>query len=88
MKVEIRFASRQCGCKEPASAPAVVPPFAVMNAAFHEPSNEVSNVMSYDPLVTPAGKPGNVGVVVATSAVPTPGIAERAMYMCDRCIGG
>src|SRR5258708_37864663 len=37
---------------------------------------------SYDPLVTPVGKPVNVGTDVATPAVLTPGSAVQ-QWMCD-----
>src|SRR5215831_12047760 len=41
---------------------------------------------SYFPLVTPRGKLGNVGSVVATPAVPIPGTAV-ALWMCDAVVG-
>src|SRR5262245_43169559 len=41
---------------------------------------------SYFPLVTPRGKLGNVGTVVATPAVPVPGRAV-ALWMCDAVVG-
>src|SRR5207302_7074530 len=44
-----------------------------------------SSVLSYVPLVTPSGKPANVGVVVATPAVPVPATAV-ALWMCDAVV--
>src|ERR1700704_55892 len=40
---------------------------------------------SYTPLVTPVGKPGNNGVVVATPAVLTPGTAVQ-QWMCEAVV--
>jgi len=37
------------------------------------------------PAITPSGKPANVGVVVATPAVPVPGEAVAA-WMCDAVV--
>src|SRR5437588_335251 len=45
----------------------------------------MSRVLSYDPLVTPRGNPENVGVVVATPAVPVPATAVAA-WMWDAVV--
>src|SRR5437868_13051295 len=66
-----------------ASAPAGVPPFAVMNAGFHVVAASVLNVMLYEPLVTPSGKPVNVGVVVATPTLPGGAMQQ---WICDAVV--
>src|SRR5437868_12104240 len=43
----------------------------------------MSNVREYVPDVTPSGKPGNVGVVVATPALPGWGTQQ---WMCDAVV--
>jgi len=43
----------------------------------------MSNVLSYVPDVTPVGKPGKYGVVVATGAV---GVAEMQQCMCEATV--
>jgi len=50
------------------SAPAGVPPFAVMKDGLKLEDNVRSRVLEYEPLVTPSGKPAKLGVVVATPA--------------------
>ncbi len=61
-----------------ASAPAVVPPWAVMKLGFQLDDKVRSKVLEYEPLVTPKGKPGKVGVVVATPAVPVKALVVGA----------
>jgi len=45
----------------------------------------MSNVLSYVPDVTPIGKPGKYGVVVATIAVVVAG-GEKQQCMCDATV--
>src|SRR3954454_20877816 len=67
-----------------ASAPAVVPPLAVMNAGFQVDACVVSNTALKLPLVTPRGKPVKLGVVVATPAVPG---GATQQWMCEAVVG-
>src|SRR4051794_37957504 len=70
-----------------ASAVAVVPPLAVMKAGLYEVVEVRSSAPElYVPLVTPRGNPANVGVVVATIAVPVKGVGVAA-WMCDAVVG-
>ena len=55
--------------KSAASAPAGVPPCAMMKAGLYVAASVASTVASKLPEVTPRGNPGNVGTVVATPAV-------------------
>ena len=49
----------------------------VTNGAFQLDASIKSKRWSYVPAVTPNGKPVKVGVVVATPARPTPGVAVQ-----------
>src|SRR5436305_10497433 len=53
-----------------ASAPATVPPFAVMNAGLKLEANVKSKALTKVPEVTPSGNPTKLGVVVATPVFP------------------
>src|SRR5262245_19385574 len=67
-----------------ASALSGVPPLSSMTAWLNVDAAVVSNIIWYVPLVTPAGNPGNDGVVVATPAL-TPGGAQQ--WMCAMVLG-
>ena len=64
------------------SAEVTVPPFAVMKAGLYDEAKVMSSVLSKVPLVTPRGKPMNVGVVVATIAVPVKGAGVALFRAC------
>ncbi len=58
-----------------------VPPLFVTKDPFQLLAKVMSNVWSYEPLVTPKGKPANEGSCVAGAAVPVFGLAVGA-WMC------
>src|SRR5262249_619022 len=66
------------------SALAGVPPWDAMNRGFQLEACVVSSVPSYDPLVTPRGKPGNAGTGVATPVL-SGGLAQQ--WMCAIVVG-
>src|SRR5262249_17282168 len=56
------------------------------NAGLYDDSIARSKTCEYVPDVVPPGNPVNVGVVVATPAVPAPGTAVQ-QWMCDAVFG-
>src|SRR5690349_11109760 len=66
-----------------ASAAAIVPPSAVMNAGFQLDACVKSNVLTEVPDVTPSGKPTKLGVVVATPAFPG---GEMQQCICEAVV--
>lgn len=70
------------------SADATVPPLLVMKVgALYLLASVISKVWLWEPLFTPNGKPGKVGAVVATSALPPVKKGHaRQQWICDAVV--